>query len=95
MLQIIPVEAKRRLFSYNNGLSFLTFGLGGVIVTGPVIDVAVAWGSPQALAFQLAFLSAFGWVLLGIIFHLPVLKFVTRKEKSLRDNELASKGRLS
>ncbi|MFX1534344.1 MAG: MFS transporter [Promethearchaeota archaeon] len=93
--EIIPLEARGRLFGYYNGLSFLTFGLGGVIVTGPVIDLAVGWGSPQALAFQLAFLSAFGWVLLGIICHLPVLKFVTRKEKSHSGNELASRGRLS
>ncbi|MFX0094228.1 MAG: MFS transporter [Candidatus Hodarchaeota archaeon] len=81
--EIIPEEKRGRLFGYYTGLSFLTFGLGGTIVTGPVIDLVVFGGAPQMLAFQLAFLSAFGWVLLGIILHAPILKFVTRKEKNL------------
>lgn len=88
--EIIPKESRGRLFGYYNGLSFLTFGLGGIVVTGPVIDLVVILGSPQALAFQLAFLSAFAWVFVGILLHGPVLRFVTGKEKDFSDSKLTS-----
>jgi MFS family permease len=84
--EIIPEETRGRLFGYYNGLTFLTFGIGGIIVTGPIIDLAIMLGAVEAVAFKLAFLSAFAWILIGIIFHFPVLKFVSgNKEEELEE----------
>ncbi len=79
--EIIPKESRGRLFGYYNGLSFLTFGIGGIIITGPVIDLVISIGSSEAIAFKISFLAAFIWAIIGILLHAPVLRMVDGKKK--------------
>jgi MFS family permease len=79
--EIIPKESRGRLFGYYNGLSFLTFGIGGIIVTGPVIDLVISIGSSEAIAFKASFLAAFVWAVIGIVLHTPVLRMVDGRKK--------------
>ncbi|MFX1512776.1 MAG: MFS transporter [Promethearchaeota archaeon] len=74
--EIIPKERRGRLFGYYNGLSFLSFGIGGILITGPIIDLVISLGSSEAVAFKAGFLSAFVWALVGIFLHAPILRII-------------------
>ena len=66
---LIPMEKRARLFSLFNATFFLSWGLAGTFIAGPIVDLLVKSGSPEVFAYQMAFISAAVITFLGLIFQ--------------------------
>jgi len=63
---LMPPERRGRLFAWYNATSFLSWGLAGTLIAGPVIDSLVAAGAGEVFAYRMSFLSAAGVTLVGL-----------------------------
>ncbi len=70
--RIIPIETRGKGFGYYNGLLFFSFGAGGLLITGPIIDFTLGLGLSEKRAFQYAFIGALIATILGFLMHFPV-----------------------
>ena len=64
---LIPPEKRGRLFAWFNGTFFLSFGLAGTLIAGPIVDTLIAAGRPQASAYQTAFAAAAALTFTGLL----------------------------
>jgi MFS family permease len=55
---LIPPERRGRGFGLFNATFFLSWGLAGTFISGPVIDGCMALGVPEVSAYQAAFMAA-------------------------------------
>ncbi len=55
---LIPPENRARLFGYFNATFFLSWGLAGTFIAGPVIDWLVASGAGEPFAYRVSFFIA-------------------------------------
>ena len=70
---MIPPRRRARWFGLFNATFFLSWGLAGTLIAGPLVDLLIAAGQAPALAYGWAYLSAFGltlsgFLLLGLLF---------------------------
>jgi MFS family permease len=70
--KLIPAHRRGRQFAVFNATFFLSWGLAGTFIAGPVADLLMARGSTEVFAYQMSFLSAamialVGLLLLGIL----------------------------
>ncbi len=70
--RIIPREIRGKGFGYYNGLIFFSFGAGGLLITGPIIDYTLKLGFSEKQSFQWAFIGALIATLIGLVMHFPV-----------------------
>jgi len=61
-----PEEYRGRLFAYYNATFFLSWGIAGTLVAGPVADFLIAGGSSDADAYRGSFIAAILLVVIGI-----------------------------
>ena len=78
---LIPAHARARLFAWYNATMFLSWGLAGTLIAGPVVDVLVAWGATETFAYRASFLSAAGVTAIG----LPILAYMALGRRGSRD----------
>ncbi len=55
---LIPAEQRARLFSFYNATFFLSWGLAGTLVAGPLIDFLIASGHEAVFAYRASFVVA-------------------------------------
>ncbi len=55
---LIPAEQRARLFSFYNATFFLSWGLAGTLVAGPLIDLLIASGHEPVFAYRASFVAA-------------------------------------
>jgi MFS family permease len=67
---IIPAEVRGKYFGYYNTTFFLSWGLGGTFLTGPIADFFISSGLTAVVAYSYAFYAAALLVFAGIIFGL-------------------------
>jgi len=63
--RLIPASKRGRLFAWFNATMFLSWGLPGTIITGPLADYLIASGHTQAFSYQMTFLTASAMVLVS------------------------------
>lgn len=80
---LIVAKNRARLFSFFNASFFLSWGLAGTVITGPITDFLLTSGAPEVMAYQVAFLTATFVTLLGAII-LVVLLIWIRTKSSLK-----------
>jgi len=85
---LMPPERRGRLFAWYNATLFLSWGLAGTLIAGPVVDALVAAGKGEMFAYRMSFLSAAGVTLMG----LAVLALLRPGRRSLRDAEAFEDG---
>jgi MFS family permease len=71
--QLIPPEQRGRLFGWFNATFFLSWGVAGTLIAGPVVDFLLAGGKAEVFAYQMAFLSAALITLVGAFMLLALL----------------------
>lgn len=76
---LIPPVKRARYFGLFNATFFLSWGVAGTLIAGPVTDVMIGRGAPEVLAYRLAFVSASVLILLGVII-LGALLWTMRKK---------------
>ncbi|MEW5909440.1 MAG: MFS transporter [Thermodesulfobacteriota bacterium] len=61
-----PPKARARFFGVFNATFFLSWGLAGTLLVGPVADLLMAKGVPDADSYRISFASAAGVTLIGL-----------------------------
>lgn len=55
---LIPPEKRAKLFSIFNATFFLSWGLAGTLIAGPITDMLMAYGKSKVFSYQMAFWSS-------------------------------------
>lgn len=63
---LIPPEKRGRLFALFNATFFLSWGLAGTFIAGPIVDIMIQRGSDESAAYQVSFWVAAGITLVGL-----------------------------
>lgn len=63
---LIPPEQRGRLFGFFNATLFLSWGVAGTCVAGPIVDLMLYLGVDQVTAYRSAYLSGLVMVLIGL-----------------------------
>lgn len=71
--RLIPPERRGRLFGWFNATFFLSWGVAGTLIAGPVVDFLIARGKAEVFAYQMAFLSGALITLAGFFILLALL----------------------
>jgi MFS family permease len=72
---LIPPEERAKLFSIFNATYFLSWGIAGTFIAGPITDILLACGASEVFSYQMAFVSSAIMTLIGFIIQ-GVLLFV-------------------
>jgi MFS family permease len=78
---LIPPQKRGRLFAWFNGTFFLSFGLAGTLIAGPIVDGMISVGRPHTYAYQASFAAAAGLTAIGLIIQAALLYFLKKREK--------------
>ncbi len=64
---LIPPEKRATLFSIFNATYFLSWGIAGTFLVGPITDILLAYGASEVFSYQMAFVSSAIMTLIGFI----------------------------
>ncbi|MHA2282753.1 MAG: MFS transporter [Promethearchaeota archaeon] len=71
---LIPAKQRARGFSIYNATFFLSWGMSGTFLTGPIIDFQLANGVAEVLAYKHAFLAAVVVTTVGFLLFFALLR---------------------
>jgi len=71
---LIPPEDRARLFGLFNATFFLSWGLAGTFIAGPIIDWLVVSGAGESYAYRVSFLIAAAITVIGFAIELFLVK---------------------
>lgn len=77
---LIPPQMRGRLFAWFNGTFFLSFGVAGTLIAGPIVDGLISAGYAHPRAYRLSFAAAAGLTIIGLLIQAGLLWFL-RKQK--------------
>ena len=77
---LIPPGMRGKLFSYFNATLFLSWGLAGTLVAGPIVDLLLKQGAHEIFAYRMAFVGAIVLTMIGLMILL--ILFVMLKRQS-------------
>ena len=82
---LIPPEKRAKLFGVFNATYFLSWGIAGTFIAGPITDILIAYGASEVFAYQMAFMSASVITLIGfIILGYLVYAVIPKSSKEIR-----------
>jgi MFS family permease len=64
---LIPEERRGRLFGQYNAVTYISFGIAGTLIGGPIADYLISTGAVQASAYVTTFQVASAISLIGVI----------------------------
>jgi len=62
---LIPPEKRAKLFSIFNATYFLSWGIAGTFIAGPITDILLACSASEVFSYQMAFVSSAVMTLIG------------------------------
>ncbi|UCG44650.1 MAG: MFS transporter [Candidatus Bathyarchaeota archaeon] len=68
--RLISPEQRGRHFSFFNATLFLSWGIPGTFITGPIVDYLIRSGASQTFSYKMSFLTAVILVLIGSLITL-------------------------
>ncbi len=74
--RLIPALYRGRQFALFDATMFLSWGVAGTLIAGPIVDSLVRSGAGEVFSYKMSFVSAVVVVMVGIV----VLAFVNRME---------------
>jgi len=78
---LIPPQKRGRLFALFNATFFLSWGLAGTFIAGPIVDLLIRKNIAEASAYQVSFVVAAGITFIGLVIQ-GILKRI-RSSRSL------------
>ena len=66
--KLIPPEHRGKHFALFNATYFLSWGVAGTLIAGPVVDLTMKSGAGELFSYQMAFISAAVLVIIGMFF---------------------------
>ncbi|MFX1513997.1 MAG: MFS transporter, partial [Promethearchaeota archaeon] len=76
---LIPANRRGKLFGVFNATFFLSWGIGGTFLAGPVIDLLIVAGTTELFAYQAAFMAATLVTVIGIIILILLLNWFKKQ----------------
>lgn len=76
--KLIPPEKRGKQFALFNATFFLSWGIPGTFIAGPIVDQLIKSGATQIFSYKMSFLSAAILVFIGTLISL----FVIRKNRT-------------
>lgn len=64
--KLIPPEKRGKQFALFNATSFLSWGVAGTLIAGPIVDLLMKAGTNQEFAYRMSFVSAAILIVIGI-----------------------------
>jgi len=80
--KLIPPEHRGKQFAWFNATFFLSWGVAGTLIAGPIVDMLIRAGSSQIFAYRISFLSSAVLVVIGAI----ILFLANRMKTNLLQN---------
>lgn len=80
---LIPPESRGRLFGYFNATLFLSWGVAGTLIAGPIVDTMEFMGFASVAAYKAAYLAALAMTMSGLVLQL-VLVFILMPKAGIR-----------
>jgi MFS family permease len=77
--KLIPPEHRGKQFAWFNATFFLSWGVAGTLIAGPVVDLLIKTGATQVFAYRISFLSSAVLVVIGTI----ILYFADQKTRRI------------
>lgn len=77
--RLIPPEKRGKQFALFNATFFLSWGVAGTLIAGPVVDILIRSGANQIFSYKMSFLSAALLVIIGIIIFIFVDQMARKK----------------
>ncbi|MGD9006316.1 MAG: MFS transporter [Desulfobacteraceae bacterium] len=75
---LIPAAHRARRFAWFNATFFLSWGLPGTLIAGPLVDILISGGSSEAFAYRISFAVAGVITAAGLLF-LSILLYRRRR----------------
>ncbi len=75
--RLIPALYRGRQFALFSATMFLSWGVAGTLMAGPIVDLLMRSGAGEVFAYRMSFVSAVVMVVVGVV----VLAFVNRMEE--------------
>jgi len=66
---LIPADRRGRLFGQYNAVTYISFGMAGTFIAGPIADFLISTGTSQAAAYVVTFQGAAAVSLIGAIIY--------------------------
>ncbi|MDX1708708.1 MAG: MFS transporter, partial [Desulfobacterales bacterium] len=70
---LIPPQMRGRLFAWFNGTFFLSFGVAGTLIAGPIVDGLISAGYAEPWAYRFSFAAAAGLTIIGLLIQAGLL----------------------
>jgi MFS family permease len=77
--KLIPPEHRGKQFAWFNATFFLSWGVAGTLIAGPIVDLLIKTGATQVFAYKISFLSSAVLVVIGAI----ILYFADQKTRRI------------
>jgi MFS family permease len=81
--KLIPPKNRAKFFGIYNATFFLSWGLAGTFLAGPITDYLISSGTFEVTAYQVAFLAAAFVTTLGLLILLVLLIRIWLQAKKL------------
>jgi MFS family permease len=79
----IPPEQRARRYAWFNATFFLSWGLPGTFIVGPLVDFLISRDYAESCAYRISFAFAAGLVLLGLIVQ-SVLVYSVKQRRDFK-----------
>ena len=76
---LIPPQKRGRLFAWFNATFFLSFGLAGTLIAGPIVDSLIAAGHLQTDAYRASFAAGAALTATGLLIQAALLLFLKKR----------------
>jgi MFS family permease len=84
--RLIPARNRAKLFGVYNATFFLSWGIAGTVIAGPVTDLLIMAGTTEVFAYQAAFLAGAVVTTIGVIILISLLLWL-RTHPVMADND--------
>ena len=88
---LIPPQMRGRLFAWFNGTFFLSFGVAGTLIAGPIVDGLIAAGHAQPWAYRSSFAAGAGLTIIGLLIQASLLWFLRKQRLAAAAPQVATK----
>jgi len=76
---LIPPQMRARLFAWFNGTFFLSFGMAGTLIAGPIVDGLIAAGYAQPWAYRLSFAAGAALTVIGLVGQAVLIWYLRKR----------------
>ena len=83
---LMPPKMRAKLFAVYNAAFFLSWGIPGSLITGPLIDFLINNGSGDVFAYQMAFLVGAFMCLIGLLIFIALGIWLKTQKTEIKDN---------